>query len=201
MTSSALTAFALVFVGAIGAAAIDLDVTPEDVDRALEIGRRREPSTSAFHTPYVQTLERTTDTITVRQLEVVTVYRRIVLHAEARRRLGDSVVSRADVEPLLRQWRHRVAVVTTVRFHPQNVLASLPPIEAAVRDPVLERNVEPLDVSRAPITSPGTSRPLLGSTIETVFDAGLLASVNGVVVITLRGKELARTTIDFRTID
>jgi hypothetical protein len=56
-------------------------------------------------------------------------------------------------------------------------------------------------VSRTPITSFGKSRPLLGSTIETIFDAGLLANMNAVVVVTLRGKELARTPIDFRAID
>jgi len=185
----------------IGALAIDLDVTPEDVDRALAIGRRGETSVDTFHTPYVRTLEQTTDTITVKHVEVLTIYRRIVLHAEGRRRLGDTIVSRADIEPILREWRNRVGVVATVRFHPQNVLTSLPPIEVAVRDPVLESNIEPLDVSRAPIASSGKSRPLLGSTIETVFDAGLLANMNGVVVVALRGKELARTTIDFRTVD
>jgi hypothetical protein len=185
----------------IGALAIDLDVTPEDVDRALAIGRHGETSVDTFHTPYVRTLEQTTDTITVKHVEVLTIYRRIVLHAEGRRRLGDTIVSRADIEPILREWRNRVGVVATVRFHPQNVLTSLPPIEVAVRDPVLESNIEPLDVSRAPIASSGKSRPLLGSTIETVFDAGLLANMNGVVVVALRGKELARTTIDFRTVD
>jgi hypothetical protein len=196
-----LAPLALVVLGTISGAAIDLDITPDEVDRAITIGRRGEPGSSTFHSAYVRTLDSTTDTITVQQIEVLTPYRRIVLYAEARRRLGDHVVGRADVDPLLREWRSRVSVVTTVRFHPQNVLTSLPPIDAQVRDPILDRTIEALDVVRKPITTIGTSRPFLGSTIETIFDAGLLAKVNGTIAITLHDKELARTTLDFRGID
>ncbi len=179
-------------------AAIDLDVTPEDVDRALAIGRRGDP---AFHAPYVREIDTTTDAITVRQVEVVTVYRRLVQHADARRRIGDYIVSRANVEPILREWRNRVAIVTTVRFHPQNVLTSPPPIDTTVRDPILDRDVPALDATLNVITSPGRSRPILGATIETIFDAGLLANLDAGVVVSLRGRELARTKIDFRTVE
>jgi hypothetical protein len=192
---------ALVVLGTVSSAAIDLDITPDDVDRAIAIGSRGEPGSSTFHAAYVRKLDFTADAITVQQVEVITPYRRIVLHAEARRRIGDYVVGRADVEPLLREWRSRVSVVTTVRFHPQNVLTSLPPIEAQVRDPIVDRPIASLDVVRKPITKIGTNRPLLGSTIETVFDAGLLANVNGTIAITLRDKELARTVMDFRAIE
>jgi hypothetical protein len=179
-------------------AAIDLDLTPEDVDRALAIGRRGD---AAFHKPYIRDLETTTDAITVRQVEVVTAYRRLVFHAEARRRVGDHVVSRAEVEPILREWRNRVAIVATVRFHPQNVLSSTPPIEVAVKDPILERDVPPLDVTVKAITQLGKPRPILGATVDTVFDAGLLANLDASVVVSLRGRELARTKIDFRAIE
>jgi len=189
---------AVIAFGTVSSAAIDLDITPDEVDRAIAIGRRGEPG---FHADYVRTIDATVDTITVERVEIVTPYRRIVLHAEARRRVGDVVVGRADVEPLLREWRNRVSVVTTARIHPQNLLASVPPIEAKVHDPILGRAIEPLDVVRKPITRIGTNRPLLGSTIETIFDAGLLASVNGTIAVTLGGKELARTAMDFRAIE
>jgi len=188
-------------LGTVNGAAIDLDITPDDVDRAIAIGRRGEPGAAAFHAAYVRALDATTDTVTVQRVEVVTPYRRIVLHAEARRRLGDVIVGRAAVEPLLREWRSRVSVVTTVRFHPQNLLTSLPPIEAHVHDPILGRAIEPLEVVRKPITNIGTNRPILGSTIETVYDAGLLANVNGTIAVTLGGKELARAAMDFRAVE
>ena len=68
-------------------------------------------------------------------------------------------------------------------------------------DPVLEHDVPPLEVTRTRVTTLGRPRPILGATIETVFDAGLLATLNARVVIRLQGKELARTTIDFRRLD
>ena len=182
-------------------AAIDLDITPDEVDRAIAIGRRGETGSSTFHAAYVWKPDVIADAITVQQVEVITPYRRIVLHAEARRRVGDYIVGRSDVGPLLREWRSRVSVVTTVRFHPQNVLNSLPPIEAQVHDPIVDRTVDALDVVRKPITKIGTNRPFLGSTIETIFDAALLANVNGTIAITLRDKPLARTAMDFRAIE
>ena len=188
-------------LGAVSSAAIDLDITPDEVDRAIGIGRRGEGAAATFHAAYIRALDSTSGTITVQRVEIVTPYRRIVLHAEARRRLGDYVVGRADVGPLLREWRSRVSVVATVRFHPQNLLTSLPPIEAQVRDPILDRTIDSLDVVRKPITNIGTSRPFLGSTVETVYDAGLLASVNGTIAIILGNKELARTSMDFRSIE
>ena len=189
---------AVALLSTLGLAAIDLDLTPDDVDRALAIGRRTD---AAFHTPYVRALETTTDAITVRQVEVVTAFRRLVLHAEARRRAAEFLVSRADVAPILREYRNRVAIVATVRFHPQNVLTSPPPLVLAVRDPVLERDVPPLDSRLQAVTKPGAPRPLLGATIETVFDAGLLATLDATIVVSHHGRELARTAIDFRTID
>src|SRR5262245_51206050 len=144
---------AIVVLCASALAAIDLDITPEDVDRALALGRRADP---AFHTSYVRDVDVTTDAITVRQVEVVTAFRRLVQFGEARRQIGDYVVSRADVEPLLREWRNRVAIVATVRFHPQNVLTSPPPVELSIKDPVLERDVPSLDMTRKALTAPGT---------------------------------------------
>jgi hypothetical protein len=182
-------------------AAIDLDVTPEDIDRALAIGRRSDAEAAAFHKPYIFPLEQTVDSVTVRHVEVLTPLRRVVQYAEQRRRIGDYIVNRTEAGEILQPWRTRVAVVTVVRFHPQNVLTSVPPIEALVRDPVLGTDVPALEVTRKALTTPGRPRPILGATIETVFDAGLLASLNATVVVRLHGKELARTTIDFRSIE
>jgi hypothetical protein len=182
-------------------AGIDLEISPADVDRALTIGRKPETETASFHAPYIRPFEQTVDGVTVRQVEVITPYRRIVQFAEQRRRLGDYVVSRADVDPILAPWRTRVSLLATVRFHPQNILTSIPPIDIVVRDPVLGTNVPSLDVSRKAIMSAGTTRPILGATIDVVFDAGLIATLNSEVIVSLRGKELVKTTIDFRGIE
>jgi hypothetical protein len=191
---------ALVLAAMTAIAAIDLEISPADVDRALSIGRS-ENEAAAFHRPYVHEIDRTVDSITVRQVDVLTPLRRVVQYAEQRRRIGDHVVSRVDAESVLKPWRTKVAVVTTVRFHPQNILTSVPPIEVAVRDPVLNTNVPALDMARKAITQTGTTRPILGAAIETVFDAGLVATLTTDVVVSLNGKELARTAVDFRRID
>jgi hypothetical protein len=182
-------------------AVIDLDISPADVDRALAIGRKPEAETASFHVPYIRPFDLTLDGVTVRQVEVLTPFRRIVQFAEQRRRLGDYVVSRADVDPILAPWRTRVSLVATVRFHPQNILTSIPPIDIVVRDPVLGTNIPPLDASRKPIMNAGTTRPILGATIEIIFDAGLIANLNSEVIVSLRGKELVKTTVDFRRIE
>ena len=182
-------------------AALDLDISPADVDRALTIGRKSETETASFHVPYIRPFDLTVDGVTVRQVEVMTAFRRIVQFAEQRRRLGDYVVSRADVDQILPPWRTRVSILATVRFHPQNILTSIPPIEIVVRDSVLGTNVPPLDVSRKAIMNAGTTRPILGATIETVFDAGLIANLNSEVIVSLRGRDLVKATIDFRRID
>ena len=182
-------------------AAIDLEITPADVDRALAIGRKPETETASFHVPYIRPFEMTVDGVTVRQVEVITPFRRLVQFGEQRRRLGDHVVSRADADEILTPWRTRLSIVATVRFHPQNILTSIPPIEIVVRDSVLGRDVPALDGSRRAIMNAGTTKPILGATIETIFDAGLLASLHSDVIVSLRGKELVRTKIDFRAID
>ena len=182
-------------------AAIDLDISPADVDRALAIGRKPETETASFHVPYIRPFDLTVDGVTVRQVEVMTPFRRIVQFAEQRRRLGDYVVSRADVDPILAPWRTRVSLVATVRFHPQNILTSIPPIDIVVRDPVLGTSIPPLDASRKAIMNAGTTRPILGATIELMVDAGLIANLNSEVIVSLRGKDLVKTTIDFRRIE
>jgi hypothetical protein len=192
---------ALVLAAVTAFAGIDLDLTSEDVDRGLAVGRRSDAETAAFHRPYIHEIDRTVESVTVRQVEVLTPFRRVVHYAEQRRRFGDVVISRADAEKVLKPWRTKVAIVTIVRFHPQNVLTSVPPIEAAVRDPVLEANVPALEATRRAIMNAGTTRPILGATIETVFDAGLVANLKADVIVTLHGKELARTAFDFRAID
>lgn len=186
---------------ALSIVAVDLEITPEDVDRGLAVGRRSDAEAAAFHRPYVHEIDRTVDAVTVRQVEVVTPFRRVVQYAEQRRRFGDYVVSRADAEKILKPWRSKVAIVTIVRFHPQNVLTSLPPIEADVRDPVLDVSVPALETTRKTVTNPGTTRPILGATIESVFDAAQLANLKADVLVMLKGKELARTAVDFRGID
>lgn len=182
-------------------AAIDLDISPADVDRALAIGRKPETETASFHVPYIRPFDLTVDGVTVRQVEVMTPFRRIVQFAEQRRRLGDYVVSRADVDPILAPWRTRVSLVATVRFHPQNILTSIPPIDIVVRDPVLGTSIPPLDASRKAIMNAGTTRPILGATIELMVDAGLIANLNSEVIVSLRGKDLVKTTIDFRRLE
>jgi hypothetical protein len=191
---------AVILGSVVPAAALKIDISAQDVDRALTIARSREHERAGFHAPYIQQI----NTPFVERAELVTEFRRVVLLAEERAAKGDrypgySVTSATEA---LKVWRRRVSVLARVRFHPQNNYVTVPAVEMALvgndraligvlRDPVLS-----LSSGRK-----GESSSVLGAVIEGVFEADALGQAPREFVISLEKKELGRVTFDLARLD
>src|SRR5207249_6164511 len=99
-----------------------------------------------------------------------------------------------------RDWSSDVCssdLVLRLKFHPQNVLVTVPSYELAIGD----RGPAALDLRRTPVYTtgsapkPGTS--MYGATLEADFDVAAVGQTSRTVRVLLEGKELARATVNF----
>ena len=179
-------------------AAIDLDISPADIEAALKLARGPESARAAFHARYVFASNHPT----VERIEVVTEWRRVVLLAESRIAGGDHLFahgSRAASEAL-RPWRGRVSVIARLRFHPQNTYVMAPPIDLSVRDnsgdvPRLDLRTETMLALSSGI--PGERLPVVGAVAEAMFGAAAIGQATRTVVVRMDGAEVSRLAIDF----
>jgi hypothetical protein len=187
-------ALVLVPVTLIGSA-IDLDVTPQDVDRALTIARLQDRERASFHAPYIKHV----NSATVERVEVVTEFRRIVLTAEEQALKGDRAfgysVTRA--EKANAPWKGRLAMTARLRFHPQNTYVAVPAADIVLQGAA----ADVIGVLRNPILSlpssqPGDRLPILGAIVETVFNAVTLGQGTREFIVRLEERELTRVTFD-----
>ena len=174
--------------------AIDLDVTPADLERALAIARSSERERAAFHAPYIQTI----NTPAVETVEIVSEYRRVVLIAEDRARKGDRAFtySVSDAQKAIGPWHHRVAFRARLRFHPQNNYIDVPPIDVVLEGHQSAR----VGVVREPLLGfagrPSDGQPVLGAVVDGVFDAVAVGQGPRQFVVSLEKKEIGRYTFD-----
>jgi hypothetical protein len=190
---------AIILQGA--ALAVATVVGDKDIDRALQLAQAPEPKRAPFHAAYIVRLG---DAV-VGQIEVVTEFRRYVLTAEEQLRLGNWLFAHSirDAREKLRPWRERVSLVARLRFHPQNTLITLPPYDITIGSP----DLAPVDVVRTPINALLSGRPgdfhapLMGATIEAVFDARAIGQAARPVNVSLAARRVAGVTIDFATLD
>jgi hypothetical protein len=183
-----------------GVSATKVDITSQDIDRALAIARSRESERARFHAPYI----RSVNTPYLEQAELVTETRRVVLLAEERASRGDrffgySVTRAADA---LSVWRRRLSVIARVRFHPQNNYVDVP----AVTMSVVGNDSALIGVRRDPVygfTSgrKGESLPVSGAIVDGSFDADALGQASRDFVVSLDGKELGRVTFNLGILD
>jgi hypothetical protein len=183
-----------------GLRAIDLRVNQDQIYRAIAIGRSAAADRARFHGRYLAPVE----DATIERLDVLTAFRRIVIETERRVQQGDHMFGARQGADLIKPWRTKLTVVLRLRFHPQNVFVSVPPYEIALGSP----DVDTLDVRRTPIWArpasnqkPGAAVALIGAIVETDFDATEVGQTKRVVSVSLDGRELARTTIDFARLD
>jgi hypothetical protein len=191
---------ALVTVAAIDVAALKIEITPQDVDRALTLARGPDSERLRFHERYLQDIK----TPFVERVEVVSEFRRVVLMAEERARNGDRQFGysvSAAVEAL-GVFRRRVSVIARVRFHPLNNYVDVPPVTIGLRgnDGAL------IGVKRDPVLAlpPGRTGefvPILGAVVEASFEAEAIGQGIREFVVALQGQELAHATFDFSAID
>jgi hypothetical protein len=181
-------------------AAIKIDISPQEVEQALTIARSRDQDRAKFHAPYIKKV----DTPFVEQAELVTEFRRVILLAEERARVGDryfgySVTSATEA---LKVFRRRVAVIARIRFHPQNNYVGVPEvtISASGHDQAL------IGVRREPIMALSSGRkdefvPVLGALVEGVFEAEALKGGVREFIVSLNGNELGRATFDLAALN
>ncbi|MGQ0736042.1 MAG: hypothetical protein ACT4QD_20610 [Acidobacteriota bacterium] len=176
-------------------AAIDLDVTAQDVEQALTIARSSEAERARFHQPYV----RRVNLPLVESIEVVSEYRRVVLLAEERVIRGDRLFGYSVrlAQEAAAPWKRRLSVVARLRFHPQNTYVAVPDVEIVfealpgARIGVLKQPVESL-----PSLQPSAHRPILGALVEGVFDAVAVGDGRRDFSVRLEGKEVASVSFD-----
>lgn len=175
--------------------ALDLDVTLEDIERALAIARATESERAAFHAPYRVAV----NTPFVETVEVVSEFRRVVLLAEERIRKGDRAFGYSTrlAAQAVAPWKQRVAIVARLRFHPQNNYVGVPNVEVILPG----RQNTRVGVLRQPILSlpssnPADRLPVLGAQVEGVFDAAPLGNATHSFDIHLEGKPVGHATFD-----
>jgi hypothetical protein len=180
------------------------------IAEAIGIGQSRTAVRTRYHQPYrVQVARPPIDYI-----EIVTPFRRVVLLAEERARLGSRLFGQREAMAALGDRSDVVEVLVEATFHPLNVYVGVPEydVELVATSPVAR--ITPRNISRVPRYGarvegvpysfpfpapnlPGGSQPLTGGTIAASFDAGTL-NPNGVyeVVVSEKGTELARAPVN-----
>jgi hypothetical protein len=191
---SAIAVFAIATVAPV--TTLDLDVTPQEIDRALAIARGSDRERATFHAPYIVKVN---DPF-LESVEVVSEYRRMVLLAEDRGRKGDRAFgySLKLAQQALGPWHRRVSVIARLRFHPQNNYVDVPPADivligaesariGVLRDPILS----------LPSGNPSEPMAVLGAVVEGSYDATGVGQTMREAVISLDGKQLGRVKFDF----
>ena len=182
------------------------------LEEAIAIGQSSiESERTRFHAPYRVLVSRPP----VDYLDIVTPFRRVVLVAEMRARLGDRRFGQAEALKVLDSGPMMIGVHVELTFHPLNTYVGVPEyhvtlvslagnvvapstIDRVARfGPRMEGNRLPYPFSGSPPSPPGRSLPLLGATIVADFDAGRLDSnfVNDIVVSEAK-KEIARVKME-----
>jgi hypothetical protein len=193
-------ALALAFVLADRLAAIKIDISLQDVDRALVISRGRDVDRAKFHAAYIQKV----DQEFIETAEVVTEFRRVVLLAEEHAGKGDRFFgySMTRANEALQVWKRRVSIRARVRLHPQNNYVNAPPVTMAMEGNeraligVLRDAIHALPPGRT-----GEFVPVLGAVVEGVFEAEAIGQATRTFVVSLEKRDLGRFAFDFATLE
>jgi hypothetical protein len=203
-------------VGAVGLHAADLEIDPRQVLEAVSLGQSSiEGDRLRFHRPYhADDFRPPLDSV-----DIVTPFRRVVIAAELRARVGDRRFGQRDGLAVVNAYPRQISVHAEFTFHPLNTLVLVPPYTVAWMTARGGR-VEPSSVDRAPryfprtgggalpvpLTAgvvppslPGRSSPMLGATVVAFFDGAVLQRPEDPareVVIEEAGQQLARFPID-----
>jgi hypothetical protein len=181
-------------------AAVDLDVTAQDIDRALTIARGRDADRARFHAPYIKKI----NTPGLESAEIVTEYRRVVVIAEERTMRGDRhfAYSVSGARLALTPWKQRLSMIARLRFHPQNNYVNAPTIEVSLdgnAEAFIEVRIDP--VLAAPSGQRGERLTVLGAVAEGVFDAVKVGQGTREFVVRVDRREIGRVSFNLDAID
>ena len=196
-------AAAMVVLLASEAGALNLRVTPADMQRALTLARW--PTTDRdrvqFHDRYTFTVNSpTVDYFAVRTVEVVTEFRRLELIAEEHARINDTFgrAGLREVEEALRPWRGRLSIIVSLVFDPAKYITGVPPVDLVLEGPTL---IAPIETSRTGLYGGGHQPVLVGCTVESVFQSDAVGQEERAVFIHRDGTPIARPPIDFSKLE
>lgn len=182
--------------------ALLLTITIADIERAQRIARSSDSERARFHSQYVF---RTNDA-TVTQIEVITEFRRLVIVTEEQLRAGNWMFSQGvrAVEEAVKPFKGLVSLFAQIRFHPLNVLTSIPPYKLGIGTGP-GASLMPVDTITTPEyslqTDPTTPQSLYGARLEARLVAADIGQTKRPVGVLLEGKELVRIDVDFSRID
>jgi hypothetical protein len=182
--------------------AMDLALTPSQIEAALKIARGPESGRAAFHKAYIF---RGNDP-TVESIEVVTEFRRVVQIAEARIAAGDHLFAQGTraAQDAIRPWRGHVSVIARLHLPPQNPYIVAPPIDVSLNGPtggMPRLDLHSQTLFALPSGAPGEPLPVVGEVAEAVFDSAVIRQTSRSAIVRVDGRELARVTIDFSRLE
>ncbi len=190
--------------------AVQMTIDPRGVTEAIVIGQSRsERDRARYHAPYRLVVGRAP----LDYLDVVTPFRRVVLAAETRARVGDPSFGQRQGLDTLAPAPAQIDLWLEFSFHPLNTYVGVPAYQVTLVDArgartqvrAIDRRPrygarvdsmpQPFAVPGGAL--PGGSQPMLGGTVIAQFDGRLLAA-SGVydMVVDEAGKELARVRLD-----
>jgi hypothetical protein len=179
------------------AAAIDLQVSDNDIEAILKIARGPESGRAAFHAPYVIVLR---DPV-VERIEVVTELRRLMLIAESRVASADHLFLHGTLRAseALRPWRGRISVIARLHFPAQNAYVLAPPLDLTLAGE--DGTVPRLDFRGETLFGLGAGDaaplPVVGAVAEAAFRASAIGQAVGTVTVRMNGRELVQVPVDF----
>ena len=165
---------------------------------AVRIGRSSPSDLDAFHRAYRIAV----DDPVIRQIDVVTPFRRLVQMTEERVRLRDATWDAARAAVAAQAFEGRVDLAIELEFSPANTYRTVPAYTVAVyRRGAPATALLPIDIRSAARylsgqpAPPGT--PILSATVTSTFDAAQIDSGSPVLVgIFLDDKEVRRVVVD-----
>ena len=183
--------------------ALNLHVTPADMQRALTLARwpTADAERSRFHDHYIFAVNSpTAEYFAVQKLEVVTEFRRLEMIAEEHARLNDTFGRGGlhEVEEALRPWRGRLSIIVSLIFDPTKYITGVPEVDLVLEGPTL---LAPLDTARKGVYGSGDHPVLVGGMIESTFDADAVGQDVRQLFIHRGGKPIARPPIDFSKLE
>ena len=180
-------------------AALNIDISHADIERALTIARATDAERARFHALYIHHV----NTPFVERAEIISEFRRVVLMAEEQLARGDRffAYSTTRANDALQVFRRRVSIRVQVRFHPLNNYVSVPPVSISLVGNESAR----IGVSREPVygfaAEAGAAAPLLGAVVIGTFNAEALGQARREFIVTLDNKELGRVEFDFAAVE
>ena len=191
-----------------GAAAFEPTLGLAAIADAIRIGESRiERTRVQFHQPYrIRVGRAPVDTI-----DLVTPFRRLVIAVEEHLLLGGRSFRQQDAQAVLAQHGLILDVIVNLTFHPHNAYVGVPSYEVVLARGAPPIPVPPIRIARVPQSGPRvhggpTASPypgpwdgdtMLGGTVIASFDATRVdRRAPYDVVVSERGKELARTMVD-----